>query len=321
MDTWLNPKMTLTFPTILIGPLESWNWNSMTFSDRLRQSINTHVSGRVKYFKNWDKNYTGPWQGPGGVPVALVLHHTAGAATSSQNPRHRGNKKGANNGVINYVQNHFRVPAANFSIDRDGTLFVHAANPVWHAGRGKFRRLSRWRSLRVPKDQGNRWMLGVEIVSKGRSPDYTKAQIDTIVALARACRDAARWEGTGRKRLPRHKDWAPRRKIDIVYSNKQVQQWIKARPECANASPVMWDGKTPRYMAILKSQGEGIANFAAYRVACRLADLGFYKGTPRPKYEQKYPHKAVRNFQEALKIDVDEPGRYDAITHKKLFGK
>lgn len=161
-------------------------------------------------------------------------------------------------------------------------------------------------------------MLGVEIVSKGLSPDYTDAQIDTIVDLARACRDAAGWEGTTTKRLPRHKDWAPRRKIDIVYSNEQVQKWFEERPE---NDKNLWDGKTPRYMAVIKAQNEDVANPAVHRVACRLADLGFYKGTPLPRYVQKYPRKAVANYQKQMGIDVSSAGTYDPLTHQKLFGE
>ena len=36
--------------------------------------------------------------------MALMVHHTAGAATSSTRASHPGNQKGANKGVINYVQ-------------------------------------------------------------------------------------------------------------------------------------------------------------------------------------------------------------------------
>lgn len=289
----------------------------MNFNKLLRKSLDNRLGKRVKYFKNWDKNYTGPWRGPSNKPVALVLHHTAGAATTSTDPRHKGNQPGANNGVVNFVQNHYRVPAANFTIDRDGTVFTHATAPVWHAGSGKFSRLSRWNKLKVPASQGNRWMLGVELISKGRRRDFTEAQIKSLVDLTRACRDAAGWENTSRLYLPRHKDWARGRKVDIVYTNTEVQKWFTKYPE----NNALWDGKVPRYDAVMNAQDKGYANPAAYRLACRLADLGFYKGTPAPRYTQKYPRKAVKNYQKHYGFDVPVPGDYGPVLHRRLFGE
>jgi hypothetical protein len=101
----------------------------MTYPDALKKELATFMpSGLVVYMRGWKSDYTGPWK-PDGKPVALLLHHTASCATQSKSAKAPGNQKGANNGTINYIQNHYDVPAANFTLDRDGTVYVHAANP------------------------------------------------------------------------------------------------------------------------------------------------------------------------------------------------
>jgi len=200
----------------------------MFWNRRLKRNLDKNLK-KLVYMNGWRKNYTGEWLGFKKRPVALMLHHTAGAATDSTNPADKGNLKGANAGIINYIQNHFRVPAANFTLDRDGTVYVHAANPVWHAGLGTFSGKKPWDILGVPTNQGNRYMLGVEIVSKGLKKDFTKAQIDALKQLQEACGAAAGWPSLKRRakvRRPRHKDWTTR-KIDIIYEHDEIDRWMK----------------------------------------------------------------------------------------------
>lgn len=86
----------------------------MSFAGRLKRSLSLNIpGGKVKYFRGWRKNYTGPWLGANKLPVALMLHHTAGAATESTQASAPGNRAGANSGVVNFVQHHYKVPAAN----------------------------------------------------------------------------------------------------------------------------------------------------------------------------------------------------------------
>jgi len=197
------------------------------YSGQLQKALVAQLgTDKVVFMKNWKKNYTGDWLGPKKRPVALVLHHTAGAATTSTNPNNPGNKKGANDGVIRYVQTNYPVPAANFTLDRDGTVYVHAAYPIWHAGRGEFGKDTVWNEFKIPRDMGNRYMLGVEIVSRGLEPDFTEAQKKSLVALQKACGQASGWPNCTKLYHPRHKDWAPTRKIDIKYSQDEVDKWM-----------------------------------------------------------------------------------------------
>lgn len=202
----------------------------MAFRDRLKRALNDQLPGQVVYIKGWRKIRRVRWQGPGHRPVALMLHHTAGASTESQAPNAKGNQKGANAGVIRFVQSHYKVPAANFTLDRDGTVYVHSAYPVWHAGLGSFSGKKPWSILGVGKNCGNDFMMGVEVVDKGRRKTFTKAQTEALAKLQEAVGQAAKWPKAKRRakvRRPRHTDWTDR-KIDILYNHKEIDDWMAA---------------------------------------------------------------------------------------------
>lgn len=211
----------------------------MNYAARLRAALQKQLpESQLHFMAGWQREwYRSSWAGKGGLPVALMLHHTAGAATDSTAATAPGNKHGANAGVIKFVNRHpdFDMPCSAFTLDRDGCVYVNAALPCYHAGKGTFTN-TEWSKLGIPKDSANSYLLGVEIVSKGVKADYTAAQKQSLAALARACAAASGWPDTSTLRLPRHKDWAPTRKVDIKYSNATVQQWLKpAKPKGASA--------------------------------------------------------------------------------------
>lgn len=200
----------------------------MAFHSALKKSLDKNLPSKVVYLKGWKRKQRVDWAGRPSLPVALMLHHTAAAATESTSPTAKGNLKGANNGVINYIQNHFKVPAANFTLDRDGTVYVHSAYPVWHAGIGSFKKKFPWEVLGIPDNAGNDYLLGVEIMSKGKKKDFTAAQKKSLALLQDACGTAAKWPVEKRSatvRHPRHKDWT-KRKIDILYEQDEVNRWM-----------------------------------------------------------------------------------------------
>lgn len=198
----------------------------MTYAERLNKALKKELPGKVVYFKDWRKVRRLRWRGKKSRPDGLMLHHTAAAATESTDPRAKGNQKGANNGVINYIQNHYKVPAANFTLDRDGTVYVHSAYPVWHAGVGSFRGKDPWSRLGIPDDAANDYVLGVEIMSKGKKRDFTAAQKESLGALIRACAAASdTWLPVWLIGRPQHKDWTTR-KIDTRYTNDEIKRWI-----------------------------------------------------------------------------------------------
>jgi hypothetical protein len=198
----------------------------MTFAAKLHTALLDQLGKDwVIFMPSWDHQRRCPWQGPMSVPSAMVIHHTAAAATDSTNPTNPGNRKGANAGVIEYIQHKFEVPAANCTLDRDGRVYVHSAYPVWHAGLGSFTGKKPWSQLRIPDNQGNDYMAGVEVMSKGIKKDWTVHQQDSLVFLLRSWRDAADWDNVGLLRRPRHRDWTSR-KIDPVYSNTEIGAMI-----------------------------------------------------------------------------------------------
>lgn len=199
----------------------------MAYHDDLKRALITWLGrDNVTFMPGWDKKHRGiGWKGTGAVPVALLVHHTAGAQTSSTDPKHPGNSKSADKGQADYVQNMnpSGTPGANFTLGRSGHLWVHSAYPVWHSGVGSFRGKSPYDSLGVPDDKGADYMLGCECVSKGQKKDFTSKEKWALGYLANACRQASGWKGLT-KRLPRHKDWTTR-KIDVLYPGSQLRTW------------------------------------------------------------------------------------------------
>lgn len=81
----------------------------------------------------------------------------------------------------------------------------------------------------------------------------------------------------------------------------------------------LWDGKVPDAEGIFNAQNDaGLANPAAYRLACRLHDLGMFSGTP-VEGSQKYPAGAVRNFQRSKAMKVNPEGAYSPEVHGMIF--
>ena len=195
----------------------------MKFDDLLKRELAKYAPGRVKYVKGWRTRNTGQWRVTTngrtkniGVPKMVIHHHTAGAATESTNPEHKGNQPGANNGVVQYcVAKNNSVPYCNAVVDRDGTIYITAAYPVWHAGRGSFKG-TEWARHGIDDDTANTSTFGVEVVSRGRKRDFTRQQKIALRRLDCALRAAAGWKGF-KYRIANHKDWAPTRKVDTKY--------------------------------------------------------------------------------------------------------
>jgi hypothetical protein len=79
-----------------------------------------------------------------------------------------------------------------------------------------------------------------------------------------------------------------------------------------------WDGVVPQIKNVNEAAANpSVKNIAAWRVAARLKDLGFYKGDLNEKNNQGYPRKAVVSFQKAQ--GWKGSGNYGEQTHKALF--
>lgn len=78
----------------------------------------------------------------------------------------------------------------------------------------------------------------------------------------------------------------------------------------------LWDGVLPSYDNIIYSQDNNVANSAAWRLASRLADLGFFKGTP-VNGAQKYPLNAVKAWQQS--IGATATGKFGPVAYDRIF--
>jgi len=262
-------------------------------ADQFKKAIEGAGIESVKYWSGWKNEWRGmKWKGKNKNPQFLVLHHTAGASTSSTDPKHKGNQTSADEGQAKFVNRHPSfdpsLPASQFTLRRSGHLDVNTFNVCYHAGEGSFKG-TEWSGHSVPDNAGNSYGLGIEIVSKGLEDDLTEAQWETLAKLAVALKELYGWKDTSTYYFPRHKDWAPKRKVDIKASNKRVQ---KKFDEYAGA----WDGKVPD--------------------ACRLKDLGHFKGDP-VRGEQGYPAKAVASFN--ANTSMEQKDRYGPRAHEKIF--
>ena len=182
----------------------------MAYSDELKKTLIARLGKeKVVFQSKWAKQTAWPWAKK--KPLAILLHHSAGVGP----------------GVISYINNGTGVPAANFSLDRDGKVYCHTAYPCYHAGVGSFKGKTPWDTLGVPDDQANKYLLGVEVIDNGQGKTFTEAQKKSLALLIAAVADAmppadARWL----KVRPQHKDWTGR-KVDLRYSNTEVKAWIE----------------------------------------------------------------------------------------------
>ena len=177
---------------------------------RLLQKLRAH-GVPFELVKGWDSPKIDPYNGRSDFK-GVVLHHTAG--TNS----------------LNYIVNtnpYAPVRACHFLVDRDGTVQVVSGVGAYHAGKGGPYKFSR--TVTIPKDQGNQYLYGIEIESKGTTAAISNAlgaiNIEQVVSTALLC--AALLDAMRRStlslpvsRVIRHKDWTPR-KVDV----RQDLEW------------------------------------------------------------------------------------------------
>ena len=83
----------------------------------------------------------------------------------------------------------------------------------------------------------------------------------------------------------------------------------------------MWDGHTPDLDVVMKAnEDRTLASSAAWRLACRLHDLGYFKGTP-VRYEQTYPVRAMEKYNAQHGPNMPDPSQYGPKAHERIFGK
>ena len=251
---------------------------------------------KVKFEKDWDKDSVNPY-GTSFKPISVLLHHTAG--TNSLAFMMKGSYPPVRN--------------AQFLVDRDGTIHC-IANSAYHAGKGEWE----FPGFTVPKDDGNRFMYGIEIESLGTSDSVTDGSKDKdgmtavqVTASAQLTAELCKLMGVDTEYVIRHKDYAGPRKVDVKQS---LKYWRKRVDEFMSNQ---WDGKVPDIEGIYAAESNSsLKNPASWRLACRLKDLGHFSGDP-VKGEQGYPRRAVESFN--ANTQMSEKGAWGPRAHEKVF--
>jgi N-acetylmuramoyl-L-alanine amidase CwlA len=154
--------------------------------------------------------------------AGLVLHHTANGGAKGNAPS------------LYWCLNNTYAPvrAAHFLIGRDGTVHVLSGRGSYHAGAGRVEGGMKVGDTWIPSSSGNKYLVGIEIESKGTDPStraaessvdgITRAQVKSTIKLTSAMIDLM---GVGVDTVIRHADWAPRRKNDVL----QPLSWWRRR--------------------------------------------------------------------------------------------
>lgn len=98
-------------------------------------------------------------------------------------------------------------------------------------------------------------------------------------------------------------------------------QWYEGDGFFKGLTENLWDGHTPEYDVVKKADlDRTLQSSAAWRLACRLHDLGYFKGTP-VRYEQAYPARAMESYNSEYAPNMADKSVYGEKAHARIFGK
>jgi hypothetical protein len=100
-------------------------------------------------------------------------------------------------------------------------------------------------------------------------------------------------------------------------------QWYKGDGFFEGLSTGYWDSKIPPLENVMAANDDReLASAAAWRLACRLSDLGYGKWKNSPvKYTQVYPAKAMIEYNEKWAPDMADLSQYGPKAHERIFEK
>ena len=168
------------------------------------------------------------------TPVGVVWHHTACGTLSMGNmPSLNWCRKPGALGKDSR--------ACHIVVGRDGFLQIIAGNGAYHAGVGGPLKVN---GTLIPKDLGNRFLLGIEIEASSTTKVNSKdvqtpksgmnpIQLESVAKFCAALFDIMKWD-TGA--AIRHKDWSPNRKVDVGIPLVQIHALIDSYRK-AGATP------------------------------------------------------------------------------------
>jgi hypothetical protein len=185
----------------------------------------------------------------------------------------------------------------------------------------------------------NGWVHALDIdedfLVKNKGQMVAREFADQLIEYAKSGKDGGRLKyvvyenmiasGTHKNQywVWRSGNWGHTKHIHVSFTSKAQNDGRKFDLPIFNKedSGALWDGIVPKYENIISSMNNpGLHNLAAYRLAARLNDLGFFKGDP-VKYDQGYPWKAMEEWQKSQGFNVVPPGRYGPKAHKLIFSK
>jgi hypothetical protein len=165
-------------------------------------------------------------------PVGVMWHHTA------CNPLATGNMPS-----LNWCRNPGKYAgqarACHILVGRDGKLQIIAGRGAYHAGAGGPLKVN---GTTIPKDLGNRQLIGIEIEASSTTKINAKnrqtpkhgmnpAQFDAVAKFCAALFDNLKWDTDA---AIRHQDWAPGRKIDVGIPLKDIRTAIDSHRKAAS---------------------------------------------------------------------------------------
>lgn len=280
----------------------------------IRQSLIDHGVD-AKFYEGFDskgKDWSNGMQ-------ACVVHHTSTASAKDGN--------GAPS-LYWAVNAYAPMAVANQLVGKDpGTNWYLSAGATYHSGDG-----GPWSAVGVGVGNVLHWRAwGIEIDDPGVGKTINSYQIEQVGRTLAALWDLNEWPEDG-SRIITHGDWTDSgpylgeksygpyryRKNDTLRQYYDQNFW-RNEAKKYRISKQLWDGTIPSRAAATKSMQQDLANKAAWRVACRLYDLGARDRMPAELGKQKYPKAAVKKFQESVGIKAD--GISTTETWIKLFGK
>lgn len=281
----------------------------------------------VQTYRGWDTY--GWWS----RCEAVLIHHTATASASTSNPVPS----------LGWLVSAYDKPAANMLVGKNpGTTYLCAAGPSYHCGQG-----GPWKWANIPGGNYPQYLFGIELDDPGvKVGSLTDYQVDNTARIVAGLWDYFGW--TDPRSVSTHKCWTDGchghsptplpnrgRKNDTI-DGAWGEHPGSDRPALYNApwwrelvmeqlsgggKPATWDGTIPSRAAARKAfHDQDVRNKAAWRLACRLYDLG-YRGKPANELgQQKYPLEAVRRFRDAQGWNVGE-GQPTENLWRRVFGK
>jgi len=279
----------------------------------------------VKTVNGWD-NY-GWWNNR---CRGVLLHHTATASASVTNPAP----------TLSWCLNAYDKPVANMLVGKTpGHTYLLASGPAYHCGQG-----GPWDFAGIPAGNRPDMLFGVEIDDPGAygKNTLTDYQVANSGKISAALYDFFGW--TDERSIGTHKCWTDLchtgaskpgknlgRKNDThdgqwrEFPGSNIAQpynapyWRALADRYRHEDSGTWDGTIPFRSTAKAAQDQGTANKAAWRLACRLYDLG-YKNKPAAKNgKQTYPTSSVKAFRVAQGWPAGQ-GAPSRAAWRRIFG-